>query len=141
MARAAECGLMSLESVPPSRYRIEQRGRRLVTIDTKTGQQAGLMPPPAGRDPLEGIAAKPVGPKQPLNFGAPARPPLAKLAVSNQGKPLKLMALVLLASMAALVLIVTSLWIPVIIALLIPQVRAALGPPVKAAFARFMASG
>ena len=46
-----------MTGIPPSRYRVVERGRRLVVIDTRTGRPATHDPAPPGPDPA--AAAQP----------------------------------------------------------------------------------
>jgi hypothetical protein len=102
--------------LPPARYRVEERGRRLVTIDTRTGQEYGADISHARAQERDAGGVK--GP-------APDRAKPAE-TVQGQGKPGVAGKLVVLAMGTLLLiafLIMTNLWFLAVIPLAIPQVR------------------
>ncbi len=135
----------------PSRYRVEERGRRLVTIDTRTGQEYGadnglsrspipssaIAPPPQPSVPtrqhsaLSALVVKATG-----NVETPS----TKSAQSgtNPGLAGKLIVLVAACLLLTAFLIMTNLWFFVVIPLAIPQVRAIVVTQGKAMLKKFL---
>lgn len=145
---------------PPTRYRVVERGRRLVTIDTHTGEEfgAGLRAASDPAAPRMGMMSAPPAavPLSPLE--APAfedryqepdtrieaePPPLsearsalspARPAVTVKLKPGGMLPLaVFIGVIVVIFLIATNLWVFVLIAMLVPQIRAAAFDKAKAA--------
>lgn len=60
-----------MTEIPPSRYKVVERGRRLVVIDTRTGRPANddLPPPPASRPRADNT---PTAANRPIQSTAPA---------------------------------------------------------------------
>lgn len=120
--------------LPPARYRVEERGRRLVTIDTRTGQEYGAdigtapaQKPDTGS--VTGAASKPAPtPRSALSALAANAPEQARTAATQQpqSKPgiAGKIALLATGSLALIAfLIMTNLWFFAVIPLAIPQVR------------------
>lgn len=137
---------------PPTRYRVVERGRRLVTIDTHTGEEfgAGLR---AASDPVPRRTTMAAPPTLPPVYEAPepeqrieadpAPPPLSEIRsalsparppVTVKLKPGGMLPLAVFVSVIVIIfLIATNLWIFVLIAMLVPQIRAAVLDKAKAA--------
>ena len=124
----------------PSRYRIEERGRRLVTIDTRTGRVYGADtardPAPVRREPVTVRTAAPAVSNSPTELrsalsavnvtSAPDRTPPPPVSIKlKPGGGGKLIALAAGGLMLTVFLIMTNLWIVVVIALAIAPVRSA----------------
>jgi hypothetical protein len=131
---------VSLDQIPPSRYRVIERDRILITIDTHTGLELGQRPPVklSADNPLQPAAGPARSGQSALN--AAPRSPNSSTGVSND-RTARVMMLVVAVVFSVVVLIVTSLWIPVVIALIIPPVRAAIWTAGKAAVGKFLAGG
>ena len=139
-------------ALPPSRYRVEERGRRLVTIDTHTGREYGadmaLGPAPVRSQPVVARTAAPPTStdlvKQRSALSAviaqvAARQPQPVIAVKlKPGGAGKLIALVAGGLVLAVFLIVTNLWILVVLPLAIPQVRSFVLPRGMAALKKYL---
>lgn len=137
---------------PPSRYRVVERGRRLVTIDTHTGEEfgAGLRAASDPAAPRSTLSAPPAPPPLPPSeppvfedrdsgpdFGIePETIPLSEMRssalaparppVTVKIKPAGMLPLaVFIGVIVVIFLIATNLWIFVLIAMLVPQIRAA----------------
>lgn len=131
-----------MQSPYPSRYRVIERGRRLVTVDTLSGEEFG------------GVGAAPAPPPIQLEMQAPepvradieasvARAPLSEAVsalsptrpqVSVKLKPGGMLPLAVFVSVIAVIfLISTYLWVPLLLAMLVPQIRAAAFDKAKAA--------
>jgi hypothetical protein len=120
--------------LPPARYRVEERGRRLVTIDIRTGQEYGADIGHARAQKRDagdatGPTSQPASaPRSALSALAANLPDRARAAstVQGQGKPGVAGKLVVLAMGSLLLiafLIMTNLWFFAVIPLAIPQVR------------------
>jgi hypothetical protein len=142
---------------PPSRYRIVERGRRLVTIDTATGQEIGMgawlpnvnlegakqtVAPMRDRNtvgkgdaPLQlvkaQIASAPsaLSPLSTSPAGAPSERVKAIFSPDNQGKGI---GLIVGAVMLLIFLIATNLWPVPLFLMLVPQTRQWILPKLKA---------
>lgn len=115
-------------AAPPSRYRIVEKDRRLIVIDTLTGQRnaSADLPTMADLARTETVAA-PAAPR-PSSTSAPISTPRTKRQTGGPATPnavsqARLIALVIAAIAVVAVLFLSGLWIAVVIALLIPQVR------------------
>lgn len=131
-----------MQSPYPSRYRVIERGRRLITIDTQTGQEVGglgtMPPPPPPQAVMEAPEPSPVEVEAPI-----ARPPLsesrsalapARPQVSVKLKPGGMLPLAVFVGVIVVIfLISTYLWVPLLLAMFVPQVRAAAFDKAKAA--------
>ena len=120
----------------PSRYRVEERGRRLVTIDTRTGQEYGadngLSRSPIPSPSIAQLSPPSAPTSQPSVLSAlvvkaianPAKQP-DKLPPSgaNPGVAGKLIVLIAVFLLFTAFMIMTNLWPFVVIPLAIPQVR------------------
>lgn len=131
---------------PPPRYKIVERGRRLVTIDALTGVELGLSAQLRGRDPV--FDAKPVArlegksgahpaahtPQATPNAPVAASPwggrpgtsvDLSKLGNGTEVQPAALRWMVLLAAAGLIIflLIISSLWIVIVAAFVFPLTR------------------
>jgi hypothetical protein len=129
-----------LDKPPLSRYRVIERDRRLITIDTwngaEVGGQTGSAPASSVQQtPLEltvrapdaqSPTAKPPGPWQQGMTGSP---------VEKQGRA---MMLAVGAIAFALFLFFTSLWIPALILMAIPQSRDPIVSAVKSGVTRYL---
>lgn len=145
---------------PPSRYRVVERGRRLVTIDTHTGEEfgAGLRAASDPAAPRQTMSAPPVmTPLAPPESPAfEDREPEAEFRIEPEPAPLSEMRssalsparppvtvkikpggmlplAVFVGVIVVIFLIATNLWIFVLIAMLVPQIRAAALGKAKAA--------
>lgn len=144
---------------PEGRYRIIERDRRLVTIDTLTGKEIGSggaqrASPPAMPQPHEvrTESAPPAPSLSALNAGSNApRPGLQPQAQRPERMPPssnaqyarpkvggRVAALMIGAIMLFFFLAMTGLWIFVVVAFLVPQVRQALLPPLGRGLKRFL---
>jgi hypothetical protein len=130
---------------------VEERGRRLVTIDTRTGQEYGadnglsrspipsspIAPPPQPSVPkrqhsaLSALVVKATG-----NAGTPSTKPAQ--SGTNPGLAGKLIVLVAACLFLTAFLIMTNLWPFVVVPLAIPQVRATVVTQGKAMLKKFL---
>ena len=143
-------------ALPPSRYRVEERGRRLVTIDTRTGQEFGADMALGSAPVRDRMTAAPVskmlervGTDAPLSqrsalsavtiapASGEARPSVAGLNL-KPGSGAKLATLAAGVLMLAVFLIITNLWIVVVIAFAIAPVRSAALTLGKAALRKYL---
>lgn len=141
---------------PPGRYRIIERDRRLVTIDTLTGGEIGpIASQPASSDLLGGVRGSilsvPAVAEQgsrPSALDPPqarpraglesATPEIGRLALSPQ-KANKIVILVTGFVVLAVILILTSLWPFAIVALVLKPSREFLWARIKPALNRYLA--
>lgn len=151
-----------MSRLPPSRYRIVERGRRLITIDTLTGQEIGLGASLANVDlagarqtvaparnktssslgaaPVTSAVATAVSRSTALNPlqavpPAPAAFPSGKVSPDKQGK---IIGLIAFGFIAVIFLIATGLWFIPVLLMIVPQSRKVIVPVAKAAFNRYM---
>jgi hypothetical protein len=155
-----------LDKPPPSRYRIVERDRRLVTIDTWSGQETGTAASSEaaslegrslrlgagpqnmgqGRATL-GTTAVQASANAPSNTAsntlpnAPAKPGpwgSAPKSLASTERQTKIIGLVFAGLAVGAVLILTNLWLPAIVVLLVPQIRNAVWSAAKPALTRFL---
>jgi hypothetical protein len=149
---------------PPSRYRIVERGRRLVTIDTATGQEIGMgawlpnvnlegakqtVAPMRDRNtadkgdaPLQLIKAQIASASAPSALSPLSTSPAgsaservkADFSPDNQGKGI---GLIVGAVMLLIFLIATNLWPVPLFLMLVPQTRQWILPKLKAGLLRY----
>ena len=130
-------------SIPPARYKIIERDRRLVTIDTLTGAEMGAkaVPPSTTSVPQsEANTSSPVSALGPvLRANRPSTPltPSASAAPTSD-KTGRIAILVTAGIAGVLFLFLTGAWVVVAIALAIPPVRALAITAVKTAIGRFL---
>lgn len=147
-----------LDKPPPSRYRIVERDRRLVTIDTWSGQETGTAASSEaaslerrslrlgagpqnmgqGRATL-GTTASQASADAPSN--APSKPGPWGAAPKSPGsteRQTKIIGLVFAGLAVSAVLILTGLWLPAVVVLLVPQIRNPVWAAAKPALARFL---
>ena len=123
-------------AMAPSRYRVEERGRRLVTIDTLTGQEYGaddgLSRSPIPSSSIAPLPQPSILPRQHSALSALAVKATGNVEASstkpaksgtNPGLAGKLIVLVAACLFLTAFLIMTNLWPFVVIPLAIPQVR------------------
>lgn len=135
----------------PSRYRVEERGRRLVTIDTKTGQEYGADNSLSRLSKPSPVIAPPSRPSAPMKQQSVLSALVVKAAANvetlstkpaqsgkNPGISGKLIALVAAFLFLTAFLIMTNLWPFVVIPLLIPQVRTLVLTRGKAMLKKFL---
>ena len=130
-------------SIPPSRYKIIERDRRLVTIDTLTGAEMGAKAKPLPRalasqgDADTNARVSALGPVLKANRpSAPATPSASAATASDRTGRI---AILVMAGIAGLLfLILTGAWVVVAMALAFPPVRAVALTAVKTATARFL---
>lgn len=136
-----------MQSPYPSRYRVIERGRRLITIDTLTGEEVGGLrampaPPSTTLDRPGSAEPEPASPRieAPQIARAPLSETVSALSVRRAPQKLQLsgkLPLVVAGGIALIIfLIVTNLWIFVVIAFLVPQIRAAVFAQAKTAIAK-----
>lgn len=116
-------------ALPKPRYRVVERGRRLVTIDTLTGQEFG--------------AASPAPPAMPhrLSVAPPSEVPTRPAPGPDKRQSALAGKLIVLAAGGALLaffLVVTGLWLFALIPFAIPQARTFILAKGKAALAKYL---
>jgi hypothetical protein len=152
-----------LDKPPPSRYRIVERDRRLVTIDTWSGQETGTAASSEaaslegrslrlgagpqnmgqGRATL-GTTASQASADAPSNAAAPNAVPKpgpwgsAPKSLASTERQTKIIGLVFAGLAIGAILILTNLWLPAIVVLLVPQIRNAVWSAAKPALTRFL---
>lgn len=147
-----------LDKPPPSRYRIVERDRRLVTIDTWSGQETGTAESSEsasleGRSTRLGAGPQDMGQGRALlgttasqaSAAAPSNAPtnpgpwgMASKSLASAERQTKIIGLVFAGLAVSAVLILTGLWIPAGIILLVPQVRNPVWGAIKPALSRFL---
>jgi hypothetical protein len=134
---------LTLEA-PQSRYKVVERDRRLVTIDTHTGQESGVTKGMADQSDVMDAASS--GPRTGIiQTTGSSRPSALGLGRSLAGsaamstKAPKMLILVCGAIILAGVLIVTNLWPIVVIAFVLKPVRDFAWPKIVSAVARYLA--
>ncbi len=150
-----------LDKPPPSRYRIEERNRRLVTIDTWSGQETGTAQSSeaaslGGRSLRLGAGPQTMGQGRATlgttavqaSADAPSAAPTkpgpwgsTPKSLASTERQTRIIALVLGAFAVGTVLILTGLWIPVLVIGLVPQLRNLAWNAIKPALMRFLGSG
>jgi hypothetical protein len=134
---------------PPSRYKIIERGRRLVTIDTLTGQEVGLgntlVSPDAPVDlPIQSAhVATPMESSSPVSSPVPPTPgvrraPLRANEQNDSGRAMRTVHVVIAAIALIAFLIFTGLWMIAAVALFIVPVRQWLLSALKRAATRYI---
>ena len=122
--------------IPPARYKIIERDRRLVTIDMLTGAEIGAKAVPLPTDSVpqnEADTATRVSALGPIVKAS--RPSATAPGSDRTGR----IALLVMAGIAGvLFLFLTGAWVVVAIALAIPPVRALAITAVKTAIGRFL---
>jgi hypothetical protein len=155
-----------LDKPPPSRYRIVERDRRLVTIDTWSGQETGTTASSEaaslegrsirlgagpqeigqgramlGTTAVQASAAAPSNAPSNTSANAPAKPGpwgVAPPSLASTKRQTKIIGLVFAGLAIATVLILTNLWLPALVVLLVPQIRNPVWAAVKPALLRFL---
>lgn len=140
---------------PPGRYRIVERDRRLVTIDTQTGTEIGVTAAMAAQSDIitgsSGMArsgmAETVGSSRPSALSETvarpavesnaARAAALRLAMTPQ-KANKIVILITGVIVLAVILILTSLWPFAIVALVLKPSRDFLWERIKPALLRYL---
>lgn len=125
---------MSLDKPPPSRYRVEEKDRRLIVHDTLTGKVVGNA---FGTMPERQPPASPAVPPKPEQRPGPKPQPLPA-AGFDQARINRIIVVLTAAFFLAFILIFTGAWFLAIIPFLVPQVRQALWPKLKAAVLRYI---
>jgi hypothetical protein len=138
-----------LSRLPPTRWRVVERGRRLVTIDTTTGEGIGLgailpetnldarprdhQPRPAQRATLAAPAKASVpivkDSSRPVAVSA-TRSALPALSPASQNNANKMILLSVAAIFLLFMLIFSGAWVFVAVALFFAPVRQAILPPI-----------
>jgi hypothetical protein len=118
-------------NAPEPRYRIVERGRRLVTIDTRTGELIG------GDQIQQKSGEKGAAPNtQSAGSANQSEPQNANSSGPNRAGRI---AILIVASIAILiVLILSGAWIPVVIAMAIAPVRQPVLTALRAAVERYL---
>jgi hypothetical protein len=134
---------LTLEA-PQSRYKVVERDRRLVTIDTHTGQESGVTKGMADQSDVITAAsnARRTGISQTTGSSRPSALGLGRSFVGPNAmntKAPKMLILVCGAIILAGVLIVTNLWPIVVIAFVVKPVRDFFWPKILSAVARYLA--
>jgi hypothetical protein len=129
-----------LDKPPPSRYRVIERDRRLITIDTWSGAEVGSQTgagsaPMASQSPLELSVKAPAAPQPAAKSPGPWPRGMEGSPVEKQGRA---MMLAVGAIAFALFLFFTSLWIPALILMAIPQSRDPIVSAVKSGVTRYL---
>jgi hypothetical protein len=133
--------------VPPPRYKIVERNRRLVTIDTWSGEvvttgslaaarvaeESEFEEPAAAPSPWAKQASLP-----PLANANPARTSRNSQPQADNARAGKVMILVIAGIVFVLFLILSGAWIPVGIVLLIPAVRTPIWNALRGAIGRYL---
>lgn len=151
-----------MSTLPPPRYRIVERGRRLITIDTLTGQEIGLgaslanvdlagarqtAAPPRnktssslGAAPVTPVVASAASRSSALNplQAVPAAPAGFSAGNVSPDKQGKIVGLIVFGFIAVIFLIATGLWFIPVLLMIVPQSRKAIVPVAKAAFSKYM---
>ncbi len=137
---------------PPARYKIVERDRRLVTIDTWSGQvvttgSAASTPAEAPRAAeLDEDIAPPPSPRSPwsepverLENANPARARQGLQPQATDTRGVKIFALVIGGIIFALFLILSGAWIPFLIIAAIPAVRTPVWTALRRAVSLYLA--
>jgi hypothetical protein len=125
---------------PPGRYKVVERNRTLVTIDTLTGEAVGQRGerPADPRLPDAPLILKAAPPERPSALAPPPRMPSSGVARDRSGR---IATLVFGAVALIAFLMFSGLWIFAAIPFLIPQTRAAIVKFAKEAIPRFIDGG
>ena len=124
-------------NMPPSRYKIIERDRRLVTIDTLTGAEMGAKAVPVPTASAPQSEADMNARVSALGPALKANRPSASTAPAS-GRAGRIAILVMAGIAGLLFLILTGAWVVVAMALAFPPVRAVALTAVKTATARFL---
>jgi hypothetical protein len=135
---------MAMEA-PPGRYRIVERDRTLVTIDTLTGEAVGQHAGPVAEaaTPDRGTPEPPLILKAPEAERRSALTPPPRMQVPGIARDRQGRIVALVAGAIALVafLMFSGLWIFAAIPFLVPQTRSAIVKFAKEAIPRFIDGG
>lgn len=133
---------------PQGRYRIVERGRRLVTIDTQTGIEIDMLPSSSSRDLRGAVRTSTPSPSSLAGSGqVSSDQPDAPSAIDGRMNGPGLdksgrVAILLVGGLVVIVFLIASgAWIPVTIGLLFPPVRAIVFVAAKTAVTRFLNGG
>jgi hypothetical protein len=113
-------------NAPEPRYKIVERGRRLITIDTQSGKQIEEVLLPAKSDPDVARLASPWQQGNTQESDATGKRPGRMVVVAG------------VATVFVAFLIVSGAWIPVAIALAIAPVRALIWTALRTAVANYV---
>ena len=146
-----------LNEAPPGRYRVIERDRRLVTVDTLSGLETGAAASSEAASLESRSLRLGAGPQQTGSSRATATTASAASAgtspspQSNPGpwgqaatrlstteRQTRIIGLVFVGIAIAAVLILTGLWIPVGVVLLVPQIRTPVWTAAKPALMRYL---
>jgi hypothetical protein len=143
-----------LVEAPPSRYKIVERNRRLITIDTQSGLEVGAMQaaPPAAPSQLQSGTSAPApdlsktaalpkadaAPDRRRSALLSARPALQPLARISTAQAPKIAILVLGIILVGTILIMSNLWPIALIPVFVPAIRQKLWPVVARAIVRWL---
>ena len=122
--------------IPPARYKIIERDRRLVTIDMLTGAEIGAKAVPLPTDSVPQNEADTATRVSALGPIVNANRPSATAPGSDRTGRIALLVMAGIAGV--LFLFLTGAWVVVAIALAIPPVRALAITAVKTAIGRFL---
>ena len=130
-------------NIPPSRYKIIERDRRLVTIDTLTGAEMGAKAVPLPTESSPQSEADTISRVSALGPVLRANRPSAPLTPSASAAPTSdktgRIALLVMAGIAGvLFLFLTGAWVVVAVAFAVPPIRALAFTAVKTAIGRFL---
>lgn len=147
-----------LDKPPPGRYRVIERDRRLITIDTWSGQECGTASSSESaslesRSTRLGAGPQASGNSRSAN-GSTASQASAAASTTSSSKPgpwgkapsslaaterqTRIIGLAFARLAIGAVLILTHLWIPALVILLVPQIRNPLWAATKPALTRYL---
>lgn len=148
-----------LDRPPSTRYKVIERDRRLVTIDTWSGQETGASASSEAASLQSRSLRLGAGPQQTgqgraalgtsasqASADAPSAATATKLSpwgqkpksIASTERQSRIIGLVFAGFAIGTVLILTGLWIPIVIAMLVPQIRNPVWTAIKPPLTRYL---
>lgn len=130
--------------VPQGRYKIVERDRRLVTIDTLTGEEVGLGGAPKPVDQrssatMPAVAGANQSGRAPAVPTPSPSPPLS--SDEHQGRTGRIMLILVGATALLIFLILSGAWIPAVIITAVPQLRTPIWKLLSGILSRYVNHG